>query len=141
MILRLFIVLVVVIGIAIVALTIFGSGPSQESPVVAVATMGEVEKAAAIQAIMEQPGVRGAAIVQRGRDLSLAVVVNYGTSEDYAKNVGDNFVRLVKTLGPDTPPGKDIGRGSYDYLISVAEPNKHMIAQGAKGRNAPNLTW
>ena len=90
---------------------------------------------------MNTPLVRDAAVSQKGKRLSLAVIVNYATSEIEAKRIGDKFVRLVKTFGPEPNPGNDIGNGSFSYLITVAYPDQSIVALGAKVQTSPRITW
>ena len=91
--------------------------------------------------IMQYDWVREAAVGQDGRKLSLVVIVDYPVNKEYAREIGDNFVRLVKTFSSDDPPGKDIGRGVYDYLIGVYFPNGDSVVTGAKARNSPHIRW
>ena len=90
---------------------------------------------------MGQSLVMDAAISQDGRNLSLVLVVNAAASEEYAKEVGDNFVRLVKTFGPEEAPSGEVGAGIYDYLIGVYTPSEKRIALGAKVSFATRITW
>lgn len=72
----------------------------------------------------------------------MTLVVDYGTSEEYAKELGDNFVRLVKGTSPgEEGTGKEIGPGVYDYLVSVYYPNGDLVAMGAKVSGARSLHW
>ena len=50
--------------------------------------------------------VREAAISQDGKTLSLVIIVDFATDPDYAKQLGDNFVRLTKSFLKDGVPGK-----------------------------------
>ena len=95
----------------------------------------------AIQVIKGYPEVRDAAVSRDGKDLSLVLIVDYATSKTQAKNLGDNFVRLVKTYGPEPSPGKEIGAGTFDYLIGVYYPNQEMVAMGAKVSFSDHITW
>ena len=101
----------------------------------------EQEKQLAINAIEEHKGVRDAAIEQEDEEVSLAIIVEYGTSKERAKELGENFVRLVKTFSQDVNPEKEIGRGIYDYLIGVYYPNNKEIVMGAKASIARSITW
>ena len=98
-------------------------------------------KSAAIDQIKGYPRVRDAAILQKGKNITLAIVVDYGTSKSYAKELGDNFVRMVKGLSEDKPPGKKIGKGIYNYTIGVFHPNEKRIAMGAKVTIADHISW
>ena len=82
-----------------------------------------------------------AAISQDGRDLSLVLVVAYATNERYAKQLGENFVRMLKSLSQDDPPGQSIGTGIYNYLVGVYLPNGDRVALGAKARTSDRITW
>jgi hypothetical protein len=95
----------------------------------------------AVNAIMDDPAVKDAAITQEGRTLSLALIVGEATSEPHAKEIGERFVRLVKTFSKDTAPGKEIGDGVYDYLIGVYYPGRIELAMGAKVAPARSITW
>ena len=92
--------------------------------------------------IKAHPGVLDAAIVQDGRRLSLVLLVDYATNEEYAKQVGEDFVRLAMTYGAGIRPGyPDLGPGKYDYLIGVYYPNETPVAEGAKVDFARRITW
>ncbi|MCF8145964.1 MAG: zinc ribbon domain-containing protein [Deltaproteobacteria bacterium] len=98
-------------------------------------------KESAIYEIKRNPMVKDAAIVQDGKDIRLAIIVGYATSERKAKELGDGFMRLVKGLSGDKFPGKEIGTGEYDYMIGVYYPDKKRVALGAKVRSSPHITW
>ena len=98
-------------------------------------------QAMAVATIKENSGVVDAAINQDGKTVSLVIIVGYATNERWAKEVGENFVRLVKSLSQDSQPGKMIGRGMYDYLIGVYYPDQERMALGAKARNADRISW
>ena len=105
-------------------------------------TLTESAKDLAISSIMGYDEVSGAEIKQDGRDLSLVVIVGCATSEDVAKDLGDNFVRMVKSFGPESAPtGKDIGKGEFDYLVGVYCANENQIALGAKNRSSTHINW
>jgi len=96
----------------------------------------------AIAAIEEYPEVVDAGVTQKGKTLSLVIVVRRGTSKTRAHELGDNFVRLVKTFnGYETNPGKEIGEGIYDYLIGVYDTNQNKIDSGAKVSFSSKITW
>lgn len=99
------------------------------------------EKKMAIDMIKGYEEVTDAAISQKNETLSLVVFVEYGTSKEKAKEMGDNFVRLVKTFTKDISPEKEIGEGIYDYIIGVYYPNQKEIVIGAKSTIGRNITW
>ena len=103
--------------------------------------LSDFTKQSAIDGIQEYRLVRDAAITQEGHDLFLAIVVNPATNEQYARELGDNFVRMVKALSQDDPPGREIGKGIYDYRVGVFYPDQTQLALGAKVRFSPTITW
>jgi len=95
----------------------------------------------AIESIKEYSEVTDAAITQKNNTLSLAVIVRYGTDKEKAKEMGDNFVRMVKSFSKDKEPTKEIGNGIYDYIIGVYYPNHQEIVTGAKSSIGRFITW
>ena len=73
--------------------------------------------------------------------MSLVLIVHPITNESHAKQLGDSFVRMFKSLSDDDSPGSSIGRGKYDYLIGVYYPNEKRVAQGAKSRTSSRISW
>ena len=110
---------------------------STATPTVNVADIRDV----AISTIEDYPRVRDAAISQDGKRLSLVIIVDYATDPEYAKQMGDNFVRMAKSFLKDGVLGKQIGRGRYDYLIGVYYPNDQKVALGAKVSSADRISW
>ena len=94
----------------------------------------------AIETIKSYPEVLDAAISQDGQDFRLALIVPANTPQARAQELGDNFVRMVKSYA-DTPPQREIGPGEYDYTIGVYTPDERQIAVGAKVAFARNITW
>lgn len=103
--------------------------------------IGDFGLALIYNGIYKYDGVLDAAIVQNGKTLSLALIVDYGTSEVYAKEVADSFVRITKSFTPDVGPRNEIGPGIYDYLIGVFRPDGTTIVLGAKAFNSRSITW
>jgi len=58
-------------------------------------------------------------VFQDGEDLNLVIIANAAINEEYAKELADSFVRIVKTFSEDESPGKEIGAGIYNYLVGV----------------------
>ena len=94
-----------------------------------------------VEAIKQYPGVLDAAISKRGNQVSLVLVVHSATNESNARQLGDNYVRMFKSLSDDDSPGSSIGRGKYDYLIGVYYSNEKKVAQGAKSRASDRISW
>lgn len=100
------------------------------------------QKTAAINQITALDEVVDAFIEQPNKKtLSLAVTVNFGTSKDRARDVGESFVRMVKSLGPDNAPGQQIGSGIYDYEITVLYPDRTTVVQGSKVQGVTRISW
>ena len=91
--------------------------------------------------ILEREVVIDASIGQTEDQLTLVLIVIPSTSEAAGKSVGEDFVRLVKSLGPEDPPGPQIGAGIYDYLVGVYFPDQTELAMGAKVYSSSNITW
>lgn len=94
-----------------------------------------------VDTIKLEPNVFDAAISQEGKTLALAIIVSPAMSEGRAKQLGDNFVRMAKSFGPDDNPSKDIGRGRYDYRFGVKTLDGKTLAMGAKIDAASRITW
>lgn len=96
----------------------------------------------AVSEIKYQSLVRDAAIVQEGCLLKLAILANPIATKDYAKQIGDNFVRLAKTFGPGPNPRKEIGAGPYEYMVGVYEAGTQKnIVLGGKSPRGRNIRW
>ncbi len=90
---------------------------------------------------MRKRSVNQASISQDGQRLSLGLVVRVEVTEDDAQELGDNFVRLVKTFGPEALPGREIGSGMFDYEITVAYADGTRVTQGAKESTGIKIAW
>ena len=104
-------------------------------------TLTKRQKQQAIGTMMRKSLVKDASISQDGQRLSLGLVVRVETTQDNAQELGDNFVRLVKTFGPEALPGREIGSGIFDYEITVAYPDGTRIARGAKESTGIRIAW
>ncbi len=98
-------------------------------------------KAMIVAQVTGYPEALDAAITQQDEDISIVLVVAGWTSESKARELGDNAVRMTKSLSPDSSPGESIGQGRYNYLVSVYDPGERLIAQGAKAKGADRITW
>ena len=94
-----------------------------------------------IAAIKENPLVLDVAVEQYDKDINLVLVVSSITSEAGAKELGDNFVRITKTLSPDTPPTRSVGTGIYSYLVGVYYPDETEVVLGAKVQSSDRISW
>ncbi len=104
-------------------------------------TLTNRQKQQAIQAMMGKREVNKASISQDGQRLSLGLVVGPETTPDKAQVLGDNFVRLVKTFGPEAFPGREIGSGIFNYAINVVYADGTRIAQGSKDSTDTSIAW
>ncbi len=103
--------------------------------------ISEEIKEIVIGSISGYQSVQDAAIDQEGRAISLVLVVASGTNEEHAKELGENFVRMLKSLSQDEPPSRVIGSGIYDYMIGVYDPNGESLALGVKARTTDRIRW
>ena len=101
----------------------------------------EAAKSLAIDGIKQYPEVENAVVAQEGKQLSLVVMVVPGTSEARAKELGDSFLRMVKAHGPGPEPGEKIGKGVFDYLVSVITWDEALYVMGAKLSSSEHITW
>ena len=99
------------------------------------------QKQQATEAMMRKAEVNEASISQDGQRLSLSLVVSPETTPDEAQVLGDKFVRLVKTFGPEALPGGEIGSGIFNYEIAVAYADGTRIAQGSKDSTDTSIAW
>ena len=117
----------------------FSCGPSAAPPQIPEIT--EQQKSFAIDGIMEYSLVEDADVFQDGEDFNLVIIVNHATNEEYAKELADNFVRMVKTFSEDENPGREIGTGIYNYLVGVYTPSEEEIVIGYKNKDLDHITW
>jgi len=85
--------------------------------------------------------VRNAEIRRDGNRFDLVLLVDYAIDPNYAREIGDSFVRLTKSMLQDGETGEAIGRGEYDYVIHIYYPNNKQVAIGAKASVARKITW
>jgi len=119
-----------------VMLLAISCGPSAAPPQIT-----EQQKSFAIDGIMEYSLVEDADVFQDGEDLTLVIIVNPAINEEYAKELADNFVRMVKTFSEDESPGREIGTGIYNYLVGVYTPSEEEVVIGYKNKNLDHITW
>ena len=127
-------------------IVLIGCDPESQTPTepqipTAVPTPERIDTQTILSQIASYPRVRDAAIKQDGRQLSLVLIVDPATSEEYAKELGENFVRITKTLIGDGTVGQSIGKGEMDYIIGVYYPNESKVAIGAKAGNSDRIRW
>ena len=99
------------------------------------------QKRLAIRTIKDYSAVENATVFQEGRNLDLAVIVDYALPKESAMELGKIFVRLVQTLGPETVPGVVMGKGMFNYVISVYYPSGELLVMGTKPRIGDHITW
>ena len=104
-------------------------------------TLTDRQKQQAVGIMVGKRLVNEASISQDDQRLSLGLVVRVETTQDNAQELGDSFVRLVKTFGPEALPGREIGSGIFDYEITVVYANGTRIAQGAKDSTGIKIAW
>lgn len=122
-----------------VTLLAISCGPSAAPPQIPEIT--EQQKSFAIDGIMEYSLVEDADVFQDGEDLTLVIIVNPAINEEYAKELADNFVRMVKTFSEEENPGSEIGTGIYNYLVGVYTPSEEEVVIGYKSKDLDHITW
>lgn len=101
----------------------------------------EEEKLKVINTMKEEDNVIDAVLSQKGSKIELVLTVEDKTSKKRAKELGESYVRLVKTFSMDINPNKKIGKGIYNYYFRVNNPNKEIIITGIKENLAELITW
>jgi len=101
----------------------------------------DVQQRQSLREITDYADVVEATLVQSGISVTLDLVVGGAVSEERAKELGDQFVRVVKRRGPDHRPVNQLGTGSLDYAITVLHPGELQIAKGIKRRVATQISW
>jgi len=99
------------------------------------------EKHKATQKIKQQNEIIDAVIMQNDAKVKLVLTVREGTTKERAKELGESFVRLIKTFCRDHNPNKEIGIGVYDYMIEVYYPDKNELAIGIKDCMNKSISW
>lgn len=103
--------------------------------------MSVEEQNLAIESIKENPDIVDAGIAQENDTISLSLIVSEATDTEKAKELGDSFIRVVKTFSQDEQPSEAIGSGIYNYIISIGYQNKPDTIIGAKAKISENITW
>ncbi len=101
----------------------------------------EAVKTLVYQEMKDRTLIRDLHIGQDDCHLSLVIIIGYAANEKYAKEQGDDMVRLTKSFGPGPAPGKEIGEGLYDYLIGIYRLDETEVALGAKAKQARRISW
>ncbi len=120
-----------------------GSGETETSPVLpnVLMVITDVQARGSIRELTDYADVEDATLLQTGDSVALELVVGSGISDERAKELADQFMRVVKRRGPDHRPVNQIGTGALDYTIVVSHPGNEVIANGAKLRTAFAITW
>lgn len=95
----------------------------------------------AIKTIKKLDGVIDASINHELDSICLILIVERNTSKVQTMKLGEKFVRLVKNLGHDLPPGEKIGCGFYDYFIEVHTFDKNILVRGNKSSLEEMIIW
>ena len=101
----------------------------------------DIQQRQSLREITDYTDVVEATLVQSGISVTLDLVVGSAISDERAKELGDQFVRVVKRRGPDHRPVNQIGTGTLDYAITVSRPGEVQIAKGTKRRIATQISW
>ena len=100
------------------------------------------ETSLALTGVTNSHDVLDASIDQRGRTVALSLTVTAETPPGAARALGDDFVRLVKTIAATEPtPGDDLGPGDFDYVVRISTPTNALLARGGKSTSARAMNW
>ena len=100
----------------------------------------DVQKSQSLREITDYSDVVDATLLQSGVSVTLDLVVISTVSEERARELGDQFVRVVKRRGPDHRPVNQLGTGTLDYTITVSYPDEE-ISKGSKRKIDTQITW
>ncbi len=126
----------VITAVLTIMLLVVGCAPTAPPP-----EISDTAKKFAIDGIMGYTLVRDAGVFQDGKKVKLVIIANDAINEQYAKELCDNFVRMVKQFSEDENPGKEIGKGIYDYLVGVYTSTEEEVVIGFKSADLPHITW
>lgn len=101
----------------------------------------EEEKLKVIDTLKEEDNVIEADLMQKGSKIELVITVESKTSMERAKELGESYIRLVKTFSMDINPNKKLGKGIYNYSVIVNKSKKDIIIIGIKENTAEFITW
>lgn len=100
------------------------------------------EASIALAGISTSEAVLDANIDQRGRTVALSLTVRADTGPAAARALGEEFVRLVKTMAAtEPPPGDDLGTGAFDYVVHIRAPGQRLLARGGKATTDRTIRW
>jgi len=100
------------------------------------------ETSFALTGVTNSHSVLDASIDQRGRTVALSLTVTAETPPGAARALGDDFVRLVKTIAATEPtPGDDLGPGDFDYVVHISTPTNARLARGGKSTSDRAMNW
>ena len=91
--------------------------------------------------MLQHREVQDIAIRKEDERVSIVAIVSHSTSVEEGKRIGDNLTRMVKAHSPDHPPGKEIGKGIYDYIVGIILPNSEYLILGAKVSFSRQINW
>lgn len=87
--------------------------------------------------------VKDAAVNVEDGTIYIAIIAP-AVNEEYAKELGDNFVRQLATFSEGKAPTKDYYGEiyeKYNMQVGIFGANDKEIAYGAKARTAKKITW
>ena len=123
---------------AAVALMVFSPAEARPCPVYPQDKAQMAVDAVKTQSIL----IRGVSLIQNGCGIDILIRGGSVSDKEMSRQIGDNAVRLVKALGPDDFPGKEIGRGVYDYRVRVrATKRGKWLVYGTKPAESTSIKW
>ncbi|WP_022794710.1 hypothetical protein [Marinococcus halotolerans] len=102
--------------------------------------------------MLDYEGVKDvhAAVDEDGKTISLAIVVESATNEDYAKDLADSFIRSLSSGASiygnedlESPNKNNLGElyDYYDLHVVVATSSEEYIVQGFKAKGRQSLVY
>ncbi|MEE2638303.1 MAG: hypothetical protein VYE68_13860 [Acidobacteriota bacterium] len=101
------------------------------------------QRAQALENIRAELPVRQADLEQRGRTVTLDLLVDATISPDTARTLGEQFLHTIKRLAVgETPPeeSEQPGPGNFDYVVRVRS-DSGLVAHGGKTTDDSRIRW
>ena len=73
--------------------------------------------------------------------IEINVVAVDSLTPENARQSADNIIRFVKSLGPDTSPGKEVGTGQYHYDLTMLRSDGSVYLRATKSKLSTRVTF
>lgn len=98
----------------------------------------------AVETTKQDTLVKDAYIEAKDNRILISIIVNAATTEEQAKEIGENAARQLAAFSGYKTPTKDYLGEIYDHyelMIGVGTGPNNIMVQGAKVTASPKITW